>query len=125
MRISGAQIMREVCRRRGLTQEEVRGPGRSYRLVCARHEIAYLMARQGYGKTIIARRLNRDHTTVYTYLDPDFRRRKYLRYLEKRGKGNGQIETQPLPELEPQTTAGRRRLDGVEYFDRAAVDDST
>jgi len=125
MRLTGAQIMKAVCKRRGLTPEEVTGPGRGYRLVCARHEIAYLMSKQGYPKTVIGRRLNRDHTTVHTYLNPDFRRQKYQRYLAKRGKGDGRTQAEPLPELERASSCGRPTLDGTEYFDRAAVDAST
>lgn len=58
-------IMAEVCQKHGITQQELVSSRRSQKLVAARNEASYRMSRETLmNLSAIARRLNRDHTTI-------------------------------------------------------------
>lgn len=58
-------IMAEVCQKHGITQQELVSSRRSQKLVAARNEASYRMYRETpMNMSAIARRLNRDHTTI-------------------------------------------------------------
>lgn len=59
-----------ICIRRGVTQAEIQGPRRHPHLVEARTEVtAFLRYGRGWSYEMIARFLNRDHSTVMRYVE--------------------------------------------------------
>jgi len=84
MRLTGHQIMMAVCHHMKIHPAELQGKSRDPKMVRARRIIAQRMKAQDYKISIIAKRLNRDHTTIYSYLFPNFRADKQRRYLEKK-----------------------------------------
>ncbi len=54
----------DVCERWRISLAELKGPGRTMRLIVPRHEFCYEARRLGKSLTQIGRFLNRDHTTV-------------------------------------------------------------
>lgn len=62
------EIMKNICRRHGVTPNAVRGKIRSPALHAARIEFAVLCRMQGWSTTVIGRLMRRDHTTVLYYL---------------------------------------------------------
>lgn len=58
------RIIRHAAALFGIGERAISGPGRTARLVEARHAVCYAAWKQGYATTEIGRALNRDHSTV-------------------------------------------------------------
>ena len=84
MKLTGHQIMHAVCHHTGIHRDAIRGPEWFAKLVAARKLIIDRMIAQGYTTSQIARRINRDHTTILYHLRPAMRVKKLAKLREYR-----------------------------------------
>lgn len=96
MRLTGKQILSAVCHHMRIHPAEIRGKSRDARIVQARVMIAQRMRDNGYTLPRIGRILNRHHTTVMSYLDPEWRRERHRKWQKRQEAKHERPETRAL-----------------------------
>lgn len=61
-------IIKQFMADRKCTMEDLTGPCREQRLVTLRRDLIRKLDQEGFGVYAIARRMKRDHTTIYHHL---------------------------------------------------------
>lgn len=93
MQLPVTLIMEAVCHHMRIHPEEIRGRSQTDRIVKARRIIAQRMRKQDYSLERIARALNRERSTVYNYLNPETRKAKHRRYMERKNRARSETGT--------------------------------
>lgn len=78
-------IIRDVLTKHGMTHDELIGDSRYRAFYLARVEVAKALQAAGVKPLRIAKILNKDHSTVNYYLDPDRRGDRMRRDIVQRG----------------------------------------